>query len=71
MKNMRRKSTYNLIAGLFMVDIDSLNTKREEIKRTKLYWQDVQVVVCRQRVPRTSFMTYDSRSDAMSGKFER
>ena len=68
---MRRKSTYNLIAGLFMgaLTLSTPNAKADEA--TKPYWQDVQVVAVNKEYPRTSFMTYDSRSDAMSGKFER
>ena len=37
----------------------------------KPYWQDVQVVAVNKEYPRSSFMTYDNRDDAMSGKFER
>ena len=35
------------------------------------YWQDVQVVEVNKEYPRTSFMTYNNRADALSGKFER
>ncbi|MDE7443343.1 MAG: beta-galactosidase, partial [Muribaculaceae bacterium] len=34
------------------------------------YWQDVQVVSVNKEAPRTSFMTYDDRADALTGKFE-
>lgn len=34
------------------------------------YWQDVQVVAVNKEYPRTSFMTYDNRKEALSGKFE-
>lgn len=34
------------------------------------YWQDVQVVSVNKEAPRTSFMTYDDRDDALTGKFE-
>jgi Beta-galactosidase/beta-glucuronidase len=36
----------------------------------KPYWQDVQVVEVNKEYPRTSFMTFDSKSDALSEKFE-
>lgn len=35
------------------------------------YWQDVQTVTVNKEYPRSSFMTYDNRADALSGKFER
>jgi beta-galactosidase len=37
---------------------------------TKPYWQDVQTVAVNKEYPRTSFMTFDSRHDALSQKFE-
>ena len=37
----------------------------------KPYWQDVQVVSVNKEYPRTSFMTYDNRTDALTGKFEK
>ena len=40
-------------------------------KAVKPYWQDVQVVEVNKEYPRTSFMTYNNRADALSGKFER
>lgn len=36
----------------------------------KPYWQDVQVVAVNKEYPRTAFMTYDNRKDALTGKFE-
>lgn len=37
----------------------------------KPYWQDIQVVAVNKEYPRTSFMTYDNRTDALTGKFEK
>lgn len=37
---------------------------------TKPYWQDVQVVAVNKQYPRTSFMTYADRDEAVKGKFE-
>ena len=34
------------------------------------YWKDIQVVSVNREEPRTSFMTYDERDAALSGKFE-
>ncbi|MFA5655902.1 MAG: sugar-binding domain-containing protein, partial [Dysgonamonadaceae bacterium] len=39
-------------------------------KQNKPYWQNVEVVKINKEYPRTSFMTFDSRSDALSKKFE-
>ena len=36
----------------------------------KPYWQDVQVVSVNKEYPRSAFMTYDDRTDALSGKYE-
>ena len=40
-------------------------------KAVNPYWQDVLVVEVNKEYPRTSFMTYNNRADALSGKFER
>lgn len=34
------------------------------------YWQDIQTVSVNREEPRTAFMTYDNRQDALSGKYE-
>ena len=49
--------------------LTTLSTMAE--KAVKPYWQDVQVVEVNKEYPRTSFMTYNNRADALSGKFER
>ena len=35
------------------------------------YWQDIQVVEVNKERPRTEFMSYDDRQDALSGQFEK
>ena len=37
----------------------------------KPYWQDVQVVAVNKEYPRSSFMTYENRANALTGKFEK
>ena len=34
------------------------------------YWQDIQTVEVNREAPRTAFMTYDDRANAMTGKYE-
>lgn len=34
------------------------------------YWQDIQTVAVNREEPRTAFMTYDTRPDALTGKYE-
>ena len=65
---MKYRSYHLLLAGIF-----SLLTTGAMAEKTsdKPYWQDVQVVSVNKEYPRTSFMTYDSRTDALTGKFEK
>ena len=65
---MKYRSYHLLLAGIF-----SLLTTGAMAEKTsdKPYWQDVQVVSVNKEYPRTSFMTYDNRTDALSGKFEK
>ena len=39
-------------------------------KEQKPYWKDVQTVAVNKEYPRTSFMTYDNKKEALTGKFE-
>jgi len=48
----------------------STNGNQYNQNNTKLYWQDVQTVAVNKEYPRTSFMTFDSRNEALSQKFE-
>ena len=52
-----------------IVSLTTFNATAENA--VKPYWQDVQVVAINKEYPRTVFMTYDNRDDALSGKFER
>ena len=38
--------------------------------QTQPYWQDVQVVAVNKEYPRSSFMTYDNRAEALSFRYE-
>ena len=35
------------------------------------YWQDIQTVSVNREEPRTAFMTYDTREDALTGEYEK
>ena len=39
-------------------------------KHQKPYWQDVEVVAVNKEYPRTSFMTFDNKTNALVEKFE-
>ncbi|MDD3357036.1 MAG: hypothetical protein PHP72_08995, partial [Dysgonamonadaceae bacterium] len=51
-----------------LTNIVTLGAYAQEQK--KPYWQDVEVVKVNKEYPRTSFMTFDSRNDALSKRFE-
>lgn len=57
-----------VLTGLFA--LITISTFAEDLSK-KPYWQDVQVVSVNREYPRTSFMTYDNRTDALTGKFEK
>ena len=57
----------NIFLGIFSLVVTSAVADNAK----KPYWQDVQVVAVNKEYPRSSFMTYDNREDALSGKFER
>ena len=46
------------------------NIQASQTTDHKPYWQDVQVVAVNKEYPRSAFMTYDDRTDALSGKYE-
>ena len=69
MGNIRKKFQLHLsgiLSGIFLITSPLLMADNEP---QKPYWQDTQVVSVNKEPPRTSFMTYDNRSDALSGKF--
>lgn len=60
-----------LLTNFFLGIFSLLVTNASADNAKKPYWQDIQVVAVNKEYPRSSFMTYDNRDDAMSGKFER
>ena len=49
----------------------TFNLTAKDKKPSKLpYWQDIQTVEVNREAPRTAFMTYDDRANAMTGKYE-
>lgn len=70
---MRHRLTPNLFSNTLIGFFSLISTggvMADNVPQ-KPYWQDVQVVSVNKEYPRSSFMTYDNRDDAMSGKFER
>ena len=65
---MKYRSYHLLLAGIF--SLLTTGAMAEKIS-DKPYWQDVQVVSVNKEYPRTSFMTYDNPTDALTGKFEK
>ena len=54
--------------GLALASAESFAAQQEQPKMP--YWQDLQTVSVNREAPRTSFMTYDDREAALSGKYE-
>lgn len=67
-----KKKLHSPLAGILfgICSMLSSNLQATEINPDKPYWQDVQVVSVNKEYPRSSFMTYDNRTDALTGKFE-
>ena len=57
-----------LLSALFLGAAGGVQAS--ETTGNKPYWQDVQVVSVNKEYPRSAFMTYDDRMDALSGKYE-
>ena len=69
---MRHRLTPHLLSSTLIGLFSMISTAAvADNAPQKPYWQDVQVVSVNKEYPRSSFMTYDNREDAMSGKFER
>ena len=60
----------SLFMGLFVSALSHALCGTAQENQEKPYWQDIQVVAVNKEYPRTSFMSYDERSDALSGEFE-
>ncbi|WP_294627453.1 glycoside hydrolase family 2 TIM barrel-domain containing protein [uncultured Bacteroides sp.] len=68
---MKFRSHSFLLTNIVMGVLSLMPTHATADNVKKPYWQDVQVVAVNKEYPRSSFMTYDNRNDAMSGKYER
>ncbi len=66
------KPSFSLLLTGICTGVFSLVTMNAMANSTprKPYWQDVQVVAVNKEYPRTAFMTYDNRTDALTGKYE-
>lgn len=64
------KNLHFPLAGFLFGIFGMLSPGLQAGSNSKPYWQDVQVVAVNKEYPRSSFMTYDNRTDALSGKFE-
>ncbi len=57
-----------LLTGPLMAQADNVPQSADD----KLpYWQDIQTVSVNREAPRSAFMTYDKREDALSGRYEQ
>lgn len=62
----------NTLSALFLGGLSLTTTAlKADNGFGKPYWQDVQVVAVNKEYPRSSFMTYDDRADALTGKFDK
>ena len=68
---MNRLILYILLTGmLFHSPAAAQEYMNVSPRRTLPYWQDVNVVQVNKEYPRTQFMTFDSREDALQKKFD-
>lgn len=69
-----RKNIYHAIFGILLFGSLTLLPYAAYAQADKTqtpYWKDVQVVAVNKEYPRTAFMTYDNRTDALSGRYEK
>lgn len=68
---MNKPSFSLLLTGICMgvFSVVAMNAMADNAPR-KPYWQDVQIVAVNKEYPRTAFMTYDNRTDALTGNYE-
>jgi beta-galactosidase len=63
--------TLALVIGLTSIaSIYAQESRATSTQRKKPYWQDVNVVQVNKEYPRTQFMTFDSKQEALSSRFE-
>lgn len=68
---MKHRS-YRILTSFFLGICSLITTNAVADNSPKLpYWKDIQVISVNKEYPRSSFMTYDNREDALSGKYER
>ena len=64
---------YILVAFISVICILNINAQEYNLiskERTKPYWQDVNVVKVNKEYPRTQFMTFENKTDALNNRFE-
>ena len=67
---MKPKMT-TLFKCLIGAAVCAFSTQALHAEETKLpYWKDIQTVAVNKEYPRTAFMTYDNRTQALTGKYE-
>ena len=59
-----------LMGSIFLFKINAQEYKLISKERTTPYWQDVNVVKVNKEYPRTQFMTFKDKNDAINKKFE-
>ena len=57
---------FALLCAISLLAGGALQAQNEQ----KPYWQDIDVVKVNKEYPRTSFMTFDNKDNALSKKFE-
>ena len=63
-----------LAAAISVLSFNTLHAQETRVTsglRILPYWQDLNVVQVNKEYPRTQFMTYDSRQDALQSRFEQ
>lgn len=68
MKQRLSNTLHCILLGGFLLAGSTVQAGNEP---KKPYWQDIQVTSVNREYPRSSFMTYDNRTDALTGKFEK
>ncbi len=68
MKNNRPHLLSGMLMGAFL--LTTIFVKADDTPK-KPYWQDLKVTSVNREQPRSSFMTYDNRKDALTGKYEQ
>ena len=67
---MKKKLINGILLSTLLVGMSGSAYAAESSDDRKPYWQDIQVVSVNKEYPRSMFMTYDKREDALSGKYE-